>query len=116
MLSGKYLDGARPKGSRWTLVQRNGLFRGNPQRQKATKAYCDIAAKYNMTPSQLALAWVDQVGQVDGVTSTIIGATTMAQLRENIAAFDITLVDECLTDTKQVLMQYPMSFRRFVLL
>jgi aryl-alcohol dehydrogenase-like predicted oxidoreductase len=61
MLSGKYLDGARPKGSRWTLVQRNGLFRGNPQRQKATKAYCDIAAKYNMTPSQLALAWVDQV-------------------------------------------------------
>ncbi len=107
MLSGKYLDGARPKGSRWTLVQRNGLFRDNPQSQLATKAYCNIAAKYDITPSQLALAWVDQV---DGVTSTIIGATTMPQLRENIAAFDITLTDECLKETEQVLMQYPMPF------
>jgi aryl-alcohol dehydrogenase-like predicted oxidoreductase len=107
MLSGKYLDGARPKGSRWTLVQRNGLFRDNPQSQKATKAYCKIAAKYNITPSQLALAWVDQV---DGVTSTIIGATTIPQLRENIEAFDITLDDECLQELEQVLVKYPMPF------
>ena len=107
MLSGKYIDGARPKGSRWTLVQRNGLFRDNPHSQDATKAYCDIATKYNMTPSQLALAWVDQI---DGVTSTIIGATSMPQLRENIAAFDIVLSDECLLDIEKVFMQYPMPF------
>lgn len=107
MLSGKYLDGARPAGSRWTLVQRNGLFRDNPQSQQATKTYCDIAAKHNITPSQLALAWVDQV---DGVTSTIIGATTMEQLHENIAAFDITLNEECLRDIESALKLHPMPF------
>jgi aryl-alcohol dehydrogenase-like predicted oxidoreductase len=107
MLSGKYLNGALPKGSRWTFVQRNGLFRDNPQSQLATKAYCDVAAKYNLTPSQLALAWVDQV---DGVTSTIIGATTMAQLRENIDAFELDLNTECLQEIEQVLKQYPIPF------
>ena len=107
MLSGKYANGARPKGSRWTMLQRNGLFRDNAQSQQATKAYCDIAAKYNVTPSQLALAWVDQV---DGVTSTIIGATTMPQLRENIAAFEITLPEECLKETALVFKQFPAPF------
>lgn len=107
MLSGKYLDGALPKGSRWTLVQRNGLFRDNKLSQNAVRAYCEIAEKYNMTPSQLALAWCDQV---DGVTSTIIGATSMAQLRENIEAFEISLTAECLLDIEQVLKEYPMPF------
>jgi aryl-alcohol dehydrogenase-like predicted oxidoreductase len=107
LLSGKYIDGARPNGSRWTLVQRNGLFRDNKQSQLATKAYCDIAAKYNMTPSQLALAWVDKV---DGVTSTIIGATTMAQLSENIDAFDIKFSNECLGDIESVLKQFSAPF------
>ena len=107
MLSGKYLNGARPKGSRWTISQRNGLFRDNEQSQNAIQAYCDVAKKYNMTPSQLALAWCDQV---DGVTSTIIGATTMDQLSENIAAFDLCLTDECKSDIEIVLKRYPMPF------
>lgn len=107
MLSGKYLDGARPKGSRWTISQRNGLFRDNEHSQNAVKAYCELAHRYNMTPSQLALAWCDQV---DGVSSTIIGATSLAQLRENIQAFDIDLSSECLQDIEQVLKRYPMPF------
>ncbi len=107
MLSGKYLNGARPKNSRWTLVQRNGLFRDNDISQQATAEYCAIAKKHNMTPSQLALAWCDQV---DGVTSTIIGATTMAQLEENIDAFDIKLSEDCLIEIEGVLKRFPIPF------
>lgn len=107
MLSGKYLDGARPHGSRWTLEQRHGLFRDNSISQEATRAYCNIANKYNITPSQLAIAWCDQV---DGVTSTIIGATNIQQLTENIHAFSMTLTDDCLHDIELILKQYPIPF------
>lgn len=107
MLSGKYLNGALPLGSRWTLEQRNGIFRDTPLSAKAVAAYCDIAKQYNITPSQLALAWCDQV---DGVTSTIIGATSNAQLRENIDAFEIVLPQQCLHDIDQVIKQYTTPF------
>lgn len=108
MLSGKYENGARPTGSRWTLLQRNGLFRDNPQSQQATKEYCAIAAKYSMSPSQLALAWVEQI---DGVTSTIIGATTVDQLQENIEAFNVELSEDCLHEVEQVFKKYPAPFK-----
>ncbi len=107
MLSGKYLNNAMPKGSRQTYEQRNGLFRNNAISDEAIRAYVDLASKYNITPSQLALAWCDQV---DGVTSTILGATNMSQLHENIAAFDITLSEECLHDVSAVLQRYLMPF------
>lgn len=60
-----------------------------------------------MTPSQLALAWCDQV---DGVTSTIIGATTMAQLDENIKAFARGLTAEEMQAVNAVWTQYPAPF------
>lgn len=107
MLSGKYIDGARPAGSRWTITQRNGLFRDTEHSEPAIKAYCDVAKKYDITPSQLALAWCDQV---DGVTSTIIGATKMSQLKENIDAFELSLSDQCLTDIEAVLKKYTAPF------
>ena len=107
MLSGKYRNGVVPKGSRWSYEQRHGLFRNTQDSQRATQAYCDIAQKYDMTPAQLALAWCDQV---DGVTSTIIGATSMLQLEENIAAFAKTLSKECLDEVANVLRQYPAPF------
>ncbi|MGQ8364881.1 aldo/keto reductase [Glaciecola sp. 1036] len=107
MLSGKYLNNARPEGSRWTMVQRQGLFRDSEQSNQAISSYCEIAKAHGITPSQLALAWCNQV---DGVCSTIIGATTMAQLQENVAAFDITLSQECLAQIDKVLRQYPMAF------
>ncbi|WP_317930130.1 aldo/keto reductase [Halioxenophilus sp. WMMB6] len=106
-LTGKYLDGARPEGSRWTIAQRNGLFRDTAAVNEAVKAYGAIAQKYNITTAQLALAWCDQV---DGVTSTIIGATTMAQLEEDIAAFEIEFTEEMRADVQAVLKQYTMPF------
>jgi len=107
VLSGKYLNGQRPEGSRWSYAQRNGLLRDNPQVEFAVKAYVDIAQQYKITPSQLALAWCKQV---DGVTSTIIGATSMAQLKEDIDAFEVSLTSETLDDIHQVLRQYPSPF------
>jgi aryl-alcohol dehydrogenase-like predicted oxidoreductase len=107
VLSGKYLDGQRPEGSRWSRSQRNGLFRDSEQVQQSVKRFIDISGQHNMTPSQLALAWCNQV---DGVTSTIIGATTLEQLEENIDAFDMTLSDETLKEINAVVREYPMPF------
>ncbi|MDA9557676.1 aldo/keto reductase [Vibrio sp.] len=107
MLSGKYSNGEIPEGSRWTFQQRNGLFRNKEVAHKAIKAYMNIAEKYGYTPCQLALAWCDQV---DGVTSTIIGATSMAQLKEDIAAFDMPLNEDALAEIDAVFREYPVPF------
>lgn len=107
MLSGKYLDGKMPKGSRWTYSQRNGIFRDTPAANEAVKAYIGVAEKHGYTPCQLALAWCDQV---DGVTSTIIGATSLEQLKEDIDAFSKPLSNEAISDINAVFRKYPMPF------
>lgn len=107
VLSGKYLQGNLPKGSRWTFEQRNGIFRDTPATHGATAKYVDLAKTHKLTPSQLALAWCDQV---DGVTSTIIGATNMVQLKENIAAFSNPLSQELVSAIGQVFREYPVPF------
>ena len=107
VLSGKYLDGARPAGSRWSKAQRNGLFRDNATVNTAVNHYIQIAQKYDLTPAQLALAWCHQV---DGVSSTIIGATSAAQLKEDVAAFEMSLSAAVLDDINSVLRQYPLPF------
>lgn len=107
MLTGKYINGARPAGSRYTLVQRQGLFRDTALADKAVQAYVDLATSFSITPSQLALAWCQQV---HGVTSTIIGATSKAQLTENIEAFSIRLDKTQLKQVSEVLHQFPAPF------
>ncbi|MBP3139912.1 aldo/keto reductase [Aliivibrio fischeri] len=107
MLSGKYLDEKMPEGSRWTFSQRNGIFRDTPATNEAVRAYMNVAEKHGYTPCQLALAWCDQV---DGVTSTIIGATSLEQLKEDIEAFSKPLSDEAISDINTVFRQYPMPF------
>lgn len=107
MLTGKYLDGARPKGSRWTMEQRQGLFRDTKAAQNATKAYILVAEKHGITPAQLALKWVQQVS---GVTSTIIGATNTDQLKEDIDAFVSPTSEELVDDIHDVFKQYPVPF------
>ena len=107
MLSGKYLDGKMPEGSRWTYSQRNGIFRDTPAANEAVKAYMEVAKKHGYTPCQLALAWCDQI---DGVTSTIIGATSLEQLKEDIDAFSKPLSDDAISDINLVFRKYPMPF------
>lgn len=107
ILSGKYLNGERPEGSRWTLSQRNGLFRDSKNVHFAVEKYAEIARKYGYTPAQLALAWCDQV---QGVTSTIIGATSIEQLREDIDAFNKPLTSEVIAEINAVIQEYPAPF------
>ena len=89
-LSGKYRDGQMPKNSRMAL------FKGwermiNPLAMKAYDEYYKLAKDNNMTMVQLAQSFVNSR---PFVTSNIIGATTMEQLKENIDAIDIELSDE----------------------
>jgi aryl-alcohol dehydrogenase-like predicted oxidoreductase len=106
-LSGKYMGGARPMGSRWMASQRLGLFRDTPRGDAAIAAYVAVAERYDLTAAQLALAWVDQV---DGVSSIILGATSEKQLRENIDAFNMPLSSECIVDIAGVLKNHPLTF------
>jgi len=89
-LSGKYRDGQMPKNSRMAL------FKGwermiNPLAMKAYDEYYKLAKDNNMTMVQLAQSFVNSR---PFVTSNIIGATTMEQLKENIDAINIELSDE----------------------
>ncbi|MCP5406824.1 MAG: aldo/keto reductase [Chromatiaceae bacterium] len=106
-LTGKYMHGALPAGSRWSMTQRNGLFRDKTRTHEAIAAYKEVADKHNMSLATLSLAWCSQV---DGVTSTIIGATSMAQLEEDIAAFDATLSEEMINDIMTVFQLYTVPF------
>jgi aryl-alcohol dehydrogenase-like predicted oxidoreductase len=106
-LTGKYLGGARPEGSRWSYAQRNGIFRDTPLVDKAVREYLSVADKHKLTAAQLALAWCDQV---DGVNSTIIGATSLAQLKEDMDAFDMVLSEDALKDIMSVFKKYPVPF------
>ena len=89
-LSGKYRNGKMPKNSR------QALFKGwerhlNPLAMKAYEEYYKLAKENNMTMAQLAQAFVNTR---PFVTSNIIGATTMDQLKENIDSVNIELTDE----------------------
>ena len=89
-LSGKYRNGKMPKNSRMSLFE--GWKRMiNPLAMKAYDEYYKLAQEYNITMVQLAQAFVNSR---PFVTSNIIGATTMDQLKENIESIDVKLTDE----------------------
>jgi len=106
-LSGKYANGAKPEGCRWTMQQRNGIFRDTSVSHQAIAAYQEVADANNLTLVQLSLAWVYQLA---GVTSTIIGATSMQQLKEDIGAYEIALSDEIREQVGAVIKRFPQPF------
>ena len=103
VLSGKYIGGQKPSGSRLALFERFARY-GNPQATSATEAYKAIADKQGISLAQMSLAFVCQQ---PFVTSCLIGATTMQQLRENIAAIDVALSKDVLMEIEAVHNQYP---------
>jgi len=107
VLSGKYLNGAIPEGSRWSFSQRNGIFRDTEAVHAATAEYKALAEKMSISLPTLALAWCRKV---DGVTSSIIGATSIEQLKEDIAAFELDLTDDQFADITAILKKYPAPF------
>lgn len=93
VLSGKYLDGA-PEGSR---LQRWNYFTryNNDEAVAATRSYVELAQRYRLSPAQMALAFVTSR---PFVTSNIIGATTSAQLEENLDSASLELSGELLSE------------------
>lgn len=89
-LTGKYRGGARPAGARRTLYDRLQRYEG-PGADAAIHAYVDLAAQFGVSPAALALKFVDTRSWT---TSTIFGATSRAQLAENLDAFDLIWTDE----------------------
>jgi aryl-alcohol dehydrogenase-like predicted oxidoreductase len=105
VLSGKYLGGAMPDGARLSRWRHYKRYR-TPAAQAATAAYVDIAREHGLDPAQMALAYVTSR---PFVTSTIVGATTIAQLETDIGAADLELAPEILADIEAVhrLYTYP---------
>ena len=89
-LSGKYLDGKKPAGARLTLWPQFGRY-NTPAAQNAIADFVSLAAERGLPPAQLALAFLLRQSFV---TSVIVGATTLPQLEENIAAAELTPDDE----------------------
>ncbi|CAA0212551.1 putative oxidoreductase, NADP(H)-dependent aldo-keto reductase [Tenacibaculum maritimum] len=99
VLSGKYLDGKTPEGARGTLFPRFIARYTSEGSQKAVREYQRIAVKNGLTLSELALAYINQL---PFVTSNIIGATKMSQLKENINSIHMELSSEILNEIEAV--------------
>ena len=106
ILSGKYLNGAKPEGARLTIETRVE-HRGGAQTDAATKEYIALAQRYNLDPCQMAIAFVNQQ---KFVSSTLIGATSMEQLKSNIDSIDLVLSIEVLEEIKVIRRKFPMLF------
>jgi aryl-alcohol dehydrogenase-like predicted oxidoreductase len=104
-LTGKYQNGALPEGSRKQLFNRSQRFE-TPGAPAAIEAYLKIARDHDLNPAQMALQWVTTR---PFVTSNIIGATTMDQLRMNIDSVHVELNKEVLEaiEHTNLLYTYP---------
>ena len=96
-LSGKYLGGY-PEGSRMKLFPQFTRYT-NENCFRATKLYQELATSLHLTLTELAIAFVRHQSFV---TSTIIGATSMDQLEENINAFEVRLTNEVIAEIDKI--------------
>ena len=103
-LTGKYRNKEIPKNSRLDLFYENYPRYHNERTYEAVDEYFKIAQKYKISLSQLSLAFVNSR---DFVTSNIIGATTMDQLKENIDSIDIKFSDEILREIEDIHLADP---------
>ena len=102
VLTGKYIN-EKPKNARLTIWNRFNRY-SNVNAKNATLKYVEIAKKYNLTPTQLALSFVNQQ---PFVASNIIGATNLSQLKENIESIDVNLDENILKDIDAVHLNQP---------
>ncbi len=103
-LSGKYLNNKNPKNARYTLWPRRFSRHHTKRGEIAIEKYVNIAKNYNINPSTFANSFVNDR---PFVTSNIIGATSMTQLKENIDSVDITLSKEIMNDIQDVHLSDP---------
>jgi aryl-alcohol dehydrogenase-like predicted oxidoreductase len=98
MLTGKYYQGARPPGARMTVFHQFERYISK-RAGEAADAYVLLAREFDLSPTQMALAYVNRQ---PFVTSNIIGATTLAQLAENIGSVAVQLPDELIQAIDQI--------------
>ena len=103
VLSGKYLGGKKPAGARLTMYDRFQRYI-NEQALAATEQYAKIASDAGLDMAQMALAFVNSR---PFVTSNIIGATSIEQLKSNIDSVNLTLSDDVLAAIEAVHTQQP---------
>ena len=105
LLTGKYISGQYPEGSRLSLFK-SGLagMEVGVIGQLATKDYSKVAKAHGLSLTQMSLAFV--LNQ-PFVTSCLIGATTMQQLKENIDSIYIQLSDDVLRDISEIHEKHP---------
>lgn len=103
-LTGKYERGTDTPKDRLNQFKNNMTRYNSDNSIKATKAYMEIAEKHNLSLAQMSLAFVNQQ---PFVTSNIIGATTMEQLKENIGSIKLELSNEILKEIGAVHDQIP---------
>ncbi|HKB84139.1 MAG TPA: aldo/keto reductase [Burkholderiales bacterium] len=104
ILSGKYMGGAKPAGTRFTLFDSLGLRFRKPMVSEAVDAYAALAQRRGLTLVQLALGYVASRWFMG---ATIIGATSVAQLEEDIAAAQFALDKETLDGIREIQLRYP---------
>ena len=103
-LSGKYRNGELPKGSRmerdydfWTRYRK-------PNTEKAVEEYFKISKKYGLDMSQMSIKFCEEQ---EFMTSVIIGATTMDQLKTNIESVNVKLNDKIIKSINEIQKLYP---------
>lgn len=102
-LTGKYLNGQRPANSRLTLFDRFVRY-SKPLAEDSIRQYIALADEIGITPAQLALSFVSSRPFVG---STLTGATSLEQLKENIDSIDIDLSDEVLDRIETIHLGFP---------
>jgi len=103
-LSGKYRNNQMPKGTR---MERDGDFwtrYSKPNSNQAIDAYYEISKKHKLNFAQMSLKFIEIQ---PFVTSVIIGATTMEQLKTNIESVNINLSDDVIKEINEVQTIYP---------
>ena len=103
VLSGKYINGTAVENSRLNLFSRYSRY-SSEQATLATKAYLKLAEDKSISLAQMSLAFVTQQ---PFVTSAIIGATNLDQLKENIASIDVVLEQDIMNAIEEIHGVYP---------
>lgn len=103
VLSGKYAGGARPDGARLTLFERFVRYSG-ARAMAAAEEYAGLARAHGLSPAQMALAFVNTRAFV---TSNIVGATTAAQLEEDLDSIEVELDEAVLEAIEAIFERYP---------
>ncbi len=98
VLSGKYIKGTARDNARLAIHPRFARY-SSEQSTEATRRYLEVAESNGLSLAQMSLAFINQQ---PFVTSTIIGATNLEQLKENIDSINVTLSDKILDEIEVV--------------